>query len=83
MGVPVTELPVLADQLKRLCEGAGQTRGGLAAATGLNVSMVARLEQRQQVDPRLSTLRALARALGVTVSDLPGDVIPPPQGGPS
>jgi transcriptional regulator with XRE-family HTH domain len=35
--------------------------------------LVSQIEQGQKADPRLSTVAALAKALGVTLDDLAGD----------
>ena len=44
----------------------------LAVAAGLSVSLVTQIEQGRTGDPRLSTLRALASALGVSLDELAG-----------
>ena len=63
----------LAEKLVALRKAAGLTQQDLAQAAGLSVSIVVKLEIGKTADPRASTLRALARALGVTVNDLLGD----------
>jgi transcriptional regulator with XRE-family HTH domain len=65
-------MPV-GDRLRKLRTDAGLTQQELAMRAGLSVSVVAQTEQGVNDDPRLSTLRALARALGVTINDLTGD----------
>ena len=42
----------------------------LARATGLSLSLITQLEQGLTADPKLSTLRALAKALGCTLDEL-------------
>jgi transcriptional regulator with XRE-family HTH domain len=49
-----------------------QVRIGTCAA-GLSMSLITQLEQGLKSDPRLSTLRALAGALGVSLDVLTGD----------
>jgi transcriptional regulator with XRE-family HTH domain len=62
--------PVLAKRLRELREKAGWTQQQLAMAAGLSLSLVTRIEQGAREDPRLSTLRALADALGIGVGEL-------------
>jgi transcriptional regulator with XRE-family HTH domain len=70
----VKERPVLAQQLRALRRTAGFSQQALAVAAGLSLTVVAQLEQGVGTDPRLSTVLALTRALGVTISELlPGE----------
>jgi transcriptional regulator with XRE-family HTH domain len=62
-----------SDRLKALRTAKGLSQAGLARATGLSVSLVAQLEQGLTADPKLSTLKALAAALGCTLDDLAAD----------
>jgi len=48
---------------------AGLTQGALAERAGLRLSTVCDIE-RGKIDPRLSTLRALADALGTGIEDI-------------
>jgi transcriptional regulator with XRE-family HTH domain len=57
-------------RIKERREAAGLTQQQLAVKAGLSVSNLAQIEQGQKADPRISTVVALARALGVTVDDL-------------
>lgn len=75
----VAEGSDLGARVRRLRATAGMTQQQLAVAAGLAVSNVAQIEQGKIPDPRLSTLRALAKAMGVTVSDLAGDAPPDDQ----
>lgn len=50
----------------------GMTQQELAVAAGLHAITVSRIE-RGAVQPDLSTVEALARALGATVAELLGD----------
>lgn len=59
----------LARRLKRLRTARGFTQAGLAARAGVSLGYVARLEIGRH-DPKASTLRKLARALGVDVAAL-------------
>jgi transcriptional regulator with XRE-family HTH domain len=67
MGDPV---PMLAQRIRELRDAAGLSQQALAMAAGLSISVVTQLEQGQREDPRLSTVVALARALGVTLDEL-------------
>ncbi len=60
----------LGANLHRLRKAAGWTQQDLAVAAGLNTSIVSQIEQGKNQDPRLKTLQALAKALGVTVDAL-------------
>jgi len=51
----------------------------LAKAAGLSPVLVTKLESGAIADPRLSTLRKLAKALNVTVADLIGEGKPAPR----
>jgi transcriptional regulator with XRE-family HTH domain len=55
--------------LKRLRKAAGLTHEALARKAGLSLGYVQRLAAGQH-DPPLSTLKKLARALGVPVTEL-------------
>jgi transcriptional regulator with XRE-family HTH domain len=59
----------VAMRLKELREQRGLTQGELAAKARLSREYVLRLEAARQ-DPTLSTLEALAKALGVPVTAL-------------
>lgn len=59
------------ERLKALREAAGLTQQELAVKAGTNAGVIAGLEQQGGTpDPRLSTVAALAKALGVSVEDL-------------
>lgn len=68
-----TETPKIKDRLRELRTAAGKTQQELATAAGLSWSVIAQIEQGKTPNPRLDTLQALARALGVTVSRLIGE----------
>jgi XRE family transcriptional regulator, fatty acid utilization regulator len=70
-------VPTLGRRLAELRRAAGMSQQALATAAGLSVSLVAQLERGARPDPKLSTLLALAGALGVTVNDL---LAPPARG---
>lgn len=77
------ELPTtmsIGDQLRRLRKAAGQTQQQLANAAGMSLSAVAKLEQGE-TDPTWNTVRALAKALGVSVAefDVPDEPAADPQ----
>jgi transcriptional regulator with XRE-family HTH domain len=56
------------DMLKALREKKGLTQEALARAAGLSLGHVARLEQGRVCDPGWSVVKALAKALGVSVA---------------
>jgi transcriptional regulator with XRE-family HTH domain len=59
----------LAMNLKRLRKRRGITQAELARRAGLTLPYIGRLEIGQH-DPKLSTLRRLARALRVSLAEL-------------
>lgn len=63
----------LSENLRRLRDAAGMSQQALAEKAGVSWSIIASLEQGKSANPRLSTLRALATALGVKLHDLAGD----------
>jgi transcriptional regulator with XRE-family HTH domain len=63
----------IKDRLKELRKAAGLTQQGLAMKAGLSISAVVQIELGKIPDPRVSTLRSLARALGVTLDALAGE----------
>jgi transcriptional regulator with XRE-family HTH domain len=77
----------IKDRLKALRKAKDMTQQALAVKAGLSVSAVVQIENGTIPDPRLSTVRALARGLGVTLNDLgaededetPQDVGPEPE----
>lgn len=66
------ELVGIGPVLRHLRENRGWTREALAYHAGLSWAAVAQIETGRRPDPRLSTLVALARALGVALDDLVG-----------
>jgi transcriptional regulator with XRE-family HTH domain len=72
----------LKDRLRELRKAADMTQQALATAAGLSVSVVVQIESGKIPDPRLSTLKALARALDVTLNELAenGGEAPPAKG---
>jgi transcriptional regulator with XRE-family HTH domain len=75
--VTVEAMTLDADILKRLRARAGLTQQQLADRAGLSIALVLGLEQGKRDNPRLDTLRKLARGLGCTVGELVGDESPP------
>jgi transcriptional regulator with XRE-family HTH domain len=63
----------IGDRVRRLRVRAGLTQQALAVAAGLSVSAVAQIEAGKTPDPRLSTLRAMAGALGVSIDEFASD----------
>jgi transcriptional regulator with XRE-family HTH domain len=68
----------LGQCLKRLREAAGLSQQDLAVGAGLSVSVVSQIEQGKKADPRMTTVLALADALGVDIRKLTG---PPRKSG--
>jgi len=68
------ELMPIAQRLKALREVAGMSQQALAVSAGLSVSLVSQIERGSRVDPRMSTIAALATALGVSLDELVGRI---------
>jgi transcriptional regulator with XRE-family HTH domain len=67
----VTEpIPGIGARVRQLRIEARLSQQALAVAAGLSMSVVAQLEQGVRADPKISTVAALARALGVSVDAL-------------
>jgi transcriptional regulator with XRE-family HTH domain len=70
-GIPVVELLMpIGDRLKQLRKAKKLSQMELARQSGLSLSIITQLEQGLTADPRLSTLKALARVLGCTLDEL-------------
>ncbi|WP_103564919.1 helix-turn-helix domain-containing protein [Actinomadura rubteroloni] len=63
-------MPNLADRLRSVRKRRGFTQRELAAASGVSLSLIRKIEQAEREDTRLETLRKLAKALEVSTSDL-------------
>ena len=66
------ELASIAQRLKALREKAGLSQQSLAVSAGLSVSLVSQIERGSRVDPRMSTITALAEALKISLDELAG-----------
>jgi transcriptional regulator with XRE-family HTH domain len=64
---------LIKDRLRELRTAAGLSQQDVAVKAGLSVSNVAQIESGKIPNPRMYTLRGLARALGVTLDQLAGD----------
>jgi transcriptional regulator with XRE-family HTH domain len=60
----------IRERLRELRQAAGLTQQALAFKAGLSISAVVQIENGSIPDPRLSTVCALARGLGVTLDGL-------------
>lgn len=63
----------IGDRVKELRMAKGMTQLELSRATNLSLSIITQMEQGLTSDPKLSTLRALAKALEVTIDELVGE----------
>src|SRR5260370_31916399 len=66
--------PMFGTRLREMRDAAGLSQHELAARAGISLSIVCKIEQGGRVDPRISTLLALAAALGTDCAVLVGDV---------
>jgi transcriptional regulator with XRE-family HTH domain len=66
----------LSERLRSLRETGGLSQQELATRADLSMSLVAKMEQGKKADPRVSTVLALAGALGVRPGDLLNDLFP-------
>jgi transcriptional regulator with XRE-family HTH domain len=60
----------LSEKLREERRRAGLTQGELAKEAGIGINTVLRIETGEITEPRVSTLRKLAGALGLEVRDL-------------
>ena len=67
--MPTMDVVKIGGRLKELRERNLLTQAELGAAAGVSRDQVSRIE-RDEVDPRFSTIRKLARALDVDPSEL-------------
>ena len=67
--MPEKEVPKL-QRLKKLREAAGFSQQELAGKAGLSISIISQIEQGAKTDVRISTVMALAKALGVDCNTL-------------
>ena len=67
----------IRERLRELRQAAGLTQQALAMKAGLSISAVVQIENGTIPDPRISTVRALARGLGVTLDKLGAEDEPP------
>jgi transcriptional regulator with XRE-family HTH domain len=63
----------IKDRLKRLRTAAGLTQQELATKADLSVSAIVQIESGKIPNPRINTLRALAKAMGATLDELAGE----------
>jgi transcriptional regulator with XRE-family HTH domain len=70
MGQAIIPVMAIGDRIKTLRTGKGMTQEQLARAARLGLSHLARIEQGVINDPSWSTVRAIARALDVPVTEL-------------
>jgi transcriptional regulator with XRE-family HTH domain len=63
----------IKDRVRQLRKAAGLTQQTLAVKAGLSMSAVVQIESGRIPDPRVSTLKALAVALGVSLDELAFD----------
>jgi transcriptional regulator with XRE-family HTH domain len=72
----------MGERLRELRDRAGLTQEALAHRAGVSAASIFRIEQGRPSDPKLSTLVALAEALGLTVGSLADELVregPPPE----
>jgi transcriptional regulator with XRE-family HTH domain len=67
---PVPKEGINGNRLKQMREAAGLTQQSLAVLAKTNAGVIAAIEQGKTPDPRISTLRDIAKALGVSIDQL-------------
>ncbi len=71
--MPRTKTPhTLAERLQSARGKAGKSQSRLSLESGVPLNVVRNIEQGLTLDPRVSTLLRLARAIDVTLDDLAG-----------
>ena len=68
----------LSERLRSLREAKGLSQQELATGADVSMSLVSKLEQGKKADPRVSTVLALAKTLGVPPGDLLNDLFARP-----
>jgi transcriptional regulator with XRE-family HTH domain len=68
--MPMTLEEKIGDRVRRLREAADLRQQDLATAAGVAISIITQIEQGRTTDPRLSTLAAIAKGLGMDLRDL-------------
>ncbi len=58
---------IIAVNLKKLKKGKGLSQSDLCKKTGLAYHTIAKIENGATADPRISSLKKIAEALGVTI----------------
>jgi transcriptional regulator with XRE-family HTH domain len=72
--MPMTaEKTTFGERLRAARLAAKLSQGELAVRSKVSVSLIAQMEQGRTGDPKLSTVRRLALALGVTIDSLAGE----------
>ena len=66
-------MPTISEQIRRLRAAAGLTQEELAHKAGMKFSTFVQIEKGRVPNPRIDTLRKIARALDVTLDELAGD----------
>lgn len=72
----VANKETFGQRLKRLRESRGYSKYRLAKESGINESYIYQLEDDKVTNPRQDTLIALARPLGISISELAGNTSP-------
>ena len=70
--MPEKEVNQIASRVRQYREAAHLSQQELATKAGLSISVVSQIEQGNIADPRVSTVTALADALGVSCDTLTG-----------
>lgn len=63
-------MQTLGQAIRTAREGKGWSRATLSDASGVGTSTIARLELYNNPPPKIGTLRALTKALGLRLSDV-------------
>jgi transcriptional regulator with XRE-family HTH domain len=68
-----TTAPSVGHRLRALRRARGLSQEALSRASGVSATVISRIERGAIVEPSLRTLRALAKALDVTLDELAGE----------
>ena len=71
--MPTNRDEILAGNIRSLREGKGLTLGDLERSSGVSKGYLSQLEGGKASNPSLDSLRKIAAALGVQISDLLGE----------
>lgn len=75
----IGEKETFAERLKRLREREGLTKYRLSKLSGIDIAYLSQLEGGHIGNPRIDTMLALSRGMGVSLAEMAGETVRTPQ----